>query len=226
MIKGGLPIYLANMGKELNLMTNNLIITISRQYGSGGRDIGLALAQSLDVAFYDKELIKLAAKKSGINEKLFENADEMPSNSFLYSLSMGSRNLGGGFNYNDCLTNDKLFLLQSKVIRELADKEPCVIVGRCADYILREYPRVANIFIHASDEYRVRKVMGYENVDEAKARDIIRKTDKKRTSYYNYYSDVIWGNACSYHLSIDSSVLSKEDAVAAIRSFLDGFQKK
>ncbi|MEG1942455.1 MAG: cytidylate kinase-like family protein, partial [Angelakisella sp.] len=174
-------------------MTDNLIITISRQYGSNGRHIGMALAKELGIAFYDKELIKLAASQNGISEKMFEEADEMPSNSFLYSLSMGSRNFGTGFNYMDCLSNDKLFLMQSKVIRELADKGPCVIVGRCADYILRDHKNCINIFFHASSDFRVAHVMEELDLAEDAAKEMIRKVGKKRASYYNYYSDVEWG---------------------------------
>ena len=201
-------------------MTNNLVITISRQYGSNGRHIGMALAKELGLAFYDKELIKLAAQKNGISEKLFEEADEMPSNSFLYSLSMGSRNFGNGFNYNDILSNDRLFLMQSKVIRELAEKSPCVIVGRCADYILRDFPNCINIFLHASDEARIRHVMEQMDVDEQGAKELIKKVGKKRASYYNYYSDVEWGSAPSYHLSLDVSDLDEATAVQVLRAYL------
>lgn len=202
-------------------MTNNTIITISRQYGSNGRHIGMELAKQLGVPFYDKELIKLAATENGISEKMFEEADEMPSNSFLYSLSMGSRNYGTGFNYLDCLSNDKLFLMQSKVIRELADKGPCVIVGRCADYILREYPGCINIFIHAADDKRVAHVMSEMGADESSAKEMIRRMGKKRASYYNYYSDVEWGNASSYHLSLDVSDLGDQQAVKVLLAYLD-----
>ncbi|MEG0943813.1 MAG: cytidylate kinase-like family protein [Angelakisella sp.] len=201
-------------------MTNNLVITISRQYGSNGRHIGMALAKELGVAFYDKELIKLAATQNGISEKMFEEADEMPSNSFLYSLSMGSRNFGTGFNYMDCLSNDKLFLMQSKVIRELADKGPCVIVGRCADYILRDHENCINIFLHASPEFRIAHVMEELDISEEAAKDMIRRVGKKRASYYNYYSDVEWGHAASYHLSLDVTHLNEKSAVSLLKDYL------
>ncbi|MEG1687692.1 MAG: cytidylate kinase-like family protein [Angelakisella sp.] len=202
-------------------MADNLVVTISRQYGSNGRHIGMELAKELGIGFYDKELIKLAAKENGINEKMFEEADEMPSNSFLYSLSMGSRNFGGGFNYLDCLSNDKLFLMQSKVIRGLAEKGPCVIVGRCADYILREHSNCVNVFLHASDVCRIAHVMQELDIDEDAAKEMIRKVGKKRASYYNYYSDVEWGSASSYHLSLDVTNLSEAAAVRILRSYLD-----
>lgn len=201
-------------------MANNLVITISRQYGSNGRHIGMALAKELGIAFYDKELIKLAAAENGISEKMFEEADEMPSNSFLYSLSMGSRNFGTGFNYMDCLSNDKLFLMQSKVIRELAQKSSCVIVGRCADYILRDHENCVNLFLHASPEYRIAHVMEELDIGEDAAKEMIRKIGKKRASYYNYYSDVEWGDASSYHMALDVSDLSEYAAVRVLREYL------
>lgn len=201
-------------------MANNLVITISRQYGSNGRHIGMALAKELGIAFYDKELIKLAATQNGISEKMFEEADEMPSNSFLYSLSMGSRNIGMGFNYMDCLSNDKLFLMQSQVIRQLAEKSSCVIVGRCADYILRDYDNCVNVFCHASADFRIAHVMEELDVSQEAAKDMIRKVGKKRASYYNYYSDVEWGDASSYHVSLDVSDLSERDAVKILKEYL------
>lgn len=202
-------------------MTNNLIVTISRQYGSNGRHIGMELATQLGIKFYDKELIKLAASENGISERMFEEADEMPSNSFLYSLSMGARNYGAGFNYVDCLSNDKLFLMQSKVIRELADQSACVIVGRCADYILRDHPNCVNVFVHASDEARVAHVMEQMDIDEDAAKEMIRKIGKKRASYYNYYSDVEWGSAKSYHLSLDATRLTEQASAKVIMAYLD-----
>lgn len=201
-------------------MASNVVITISRQYGSNGRHIGMALAKELGFAFYDKELIKLAATQNGISEKMFEEADEMPSNSFLYSLSMGSRNIGMGFNYMDCLSNDKLFLMQSQVIRQLAEQGSCVIVGRCADYILRDCENCINVFFHASADFRIAHVMEDLDISEEAAKDMIRKMGKKRASYYNYYSDVEWGDASSYHVALDVSELSEQAAVKILKEYL------
>lgn len=206
-------------------MADNIVVTISRQYGSNGRHIGMILAKELGIEFYDKELIKLAAKQNGISEQLFEEADEMPSNSFLYSLSMGARNFGSGFNYVDCLSNDKLFLMQSKVIKELAEKSSCVIVGRCADYILREHPNCVSVFIHASDEFRLNHVMNERNVNESEAKELIRKVGKKRASYYNYYSDVEWGSATSYSLSLDVTNLTEHTAAGVIKNYIEAVKK-
>lgn len=203
-------------------MTTNLVITISRQFGSGGHEIGKELARIMNLEFYDKEVISLAAQQSGISKELFENADEMPSNSFLYSLAMGSHTLGvgGGIpQFDSLLTNDKLFILQSQVIRELADRQPCVIVGRCADYILREHPRCVNVFIHANAPYRQKRIEAAEGLSAAAALDRIKKIDKKRASYCNYYSDVPWGIATSYHLCLDSSQLTTLQAAEIIQAY-------
>ena len=202
----------------------NLIITISRQYGSGGREIGRMLAEELGLAFYDKELIALAAQKSGISKELFENADEMPSNSFLYSLSMGTHGIGtaGVPQFADILTNDKLFVLQSKVIRELADQNPCVIVGRCADYILRDRPRCVNVFFFAQESVREERICAEEGLSAAQAKEKIRKIDKRRASYYNYYSDMPWGVATSYHLSLDTTRLTSRQAAGVVKAYLQG----
>lgn len=202
-------------------MQEKYVITLSRQFGSNGRHIGMALAKALGIKFYDKEVIKLAAQKSGISEKMFEQADEMPSNSFLYTLSMGERSFGQNINYMDCLSNDKLFLMQSKVIRELADEGSCVIVGRCADYILRDKHRCYNFFIHASDEYRVEHVMQENNIGEKEAKELIKKIGKKRASYYNYYSDVEWGIARNYHLSLDVTNLTEDEAVTILKHYIE-----
>ena len=131
-------------------MEKHLVICIGRQFGSGGREIGLGLAKKLGIRFYDKEILKKAAEESGIVEELFEKADEKPTNSFLYSLSMGTHGQAMNFtNYNDYLTNDKLFLFQSNTIRDMAEKDSCVIIGRCADYILRGRKDMLSVFIHA-----------------------------------------------------------------------------
>ena len=202
-------------------MNQNLSFTISRQYGTGGHKIGMELAKSMGLAFYDKELIALAAQKSGISKELFESADEMPSNSFLYSLSMGTHTLapGGVSQFGELLTNDKLFVLQSKVIRELAEQSPCVIVGRCADYILRDWPRCVNVFIHADAAFREKQIQESDGLSPQAARDKIKKMDKKRASYCNYYSDVPWGIATSYHLCLDVTRLSTSAAAELIRLY-------
>ena len=149
------------------------IITVARQFGSGGRDIAKSLAQELGIKFYDKELISLAAKESGMNPEVFEKIDEQATNSLLYSLSMGLYNFGNGFSaVGDLPVNDKLYILQHKMIKRLAEEGPCVILGRCADYILKDYPNVISIFINADMEYRKNRAIKYHNVDKKRAEQI------------------------------------------------------
>ncbi|MCQ4023393.1 MULTISPECIES: AAA family ATPase [unclassified Ruminococcus] len=197
------------------------VITIGRQFGSGGRELGIALAKKLGIKYYDKELISLAAKESGYNPEIFENVDERATNSLLYSLSMGIYNLGNGYApMRDMPVNDQLYLLQHKIIRELA-AEPCVIVGRCADYILRNNKNLLRIFVYANLEDRVKNAVEIHNVPENKAESIIKKTDKTRANYYNFYSNQKWGSVENYDLCLNTSTISRESAVNMICSFID-----
>ena len=200
---------------------NNLVITIGRQFGSGGREIGKILAQRLNIAFYDRELINLASKESGICGEFFEKADEKTSGSLLKAFAMGFSMNGSLFQCNDYLSNESLFQIQSDVIREVASEKDCVIVGRCADYILRENPNCLSVFICGNMDDRIRRVMNYDKaLDEGKAEELIRKVDKSRSSYYNYYTDNTWGAAESYDLCINSSLYGAESTVEAIIAFL------
>lgn len=198
-------------------MKGNLVITIGRQCGSGGKKIGEMVAERLGVKCYDKELLTLAAKNSGLCEELFETHDEKPTSSFLYSLVMDTYSMGySNSAYMDMPLNHKIFLAQFDTIKKLADEESCVIVGRCADYALAEYPNVASIFITGNDEDRIRYLMELYKVEQAKAKDIMVKTDKKRASYYNYYSSKKWGDSRSYDLCINSSSVGIDGAVDMI----------
>lgn len=201
------------------------VITISREFGSGGREIAIDVAKALGVKFYDKELISLAAKQSGIDPALFERIDEQATNSLLYSLSMGLFTLGQtGFSPRDQISvNDQLYLLQHEIIKKLAE-EPCVIVGRCADYILRDRPNCINVFIHADLEYRIERAIKLYNLPEAKGEAIVRKTDKTRANYYQFYTENKWGLADNYHLSVNSSKLSKQKVVDIITNYVKVFQ--
>lgn len=170
------------------------VITISREYGSGGREIGERLAKELALPFYDKELIFMAAKESGLSEEFIKKTEQVKSTSFLYSLYMGAQQLP---------MSDQVFLVQSKIIRQVAEQGPCILVGRCADYVLRERKDLLNIFIHAPLEYRMRRVRDkYEKTGNLE--DLIRKKDKKRAAFYNYFSQNKWGDARHYHLAISS----------------------
>ncbi len=199
------------------------VITIGRQFGSGGKDIGRILAEKLNVKCYDKELLTIAAKESGLCREIFENHDEKPTSSFLYSLVMDTYSVSGYASapFLDMPLNHKVFLAQFETIKNLAEKESCIIVGRCADYALTEHPNCINVFIHADLDARVRHIMDTFGLTKEKAADTIRKTDKKRASYYNYYSSKKWGDARSYHLTLDSSQLGYEGCSEMILNYMD-----
>ena len=203
-------------------MNENFVINLGRQLGSGGKEIGEKLAESLHIAFYDKELINLASKESGLCKEFFEKADEKASQTLLGGL-FGTRFpfiTEGAYPYNSYLSNDSLFKIQSDVIRQLAEKQSCLFVGRCADYILRDHPRCANVFISASTEARIARLTKLHNISEEKAEELIEKADKRRSSYYNYYSYKTWGAASTYHLCIDSSVLGIDETVEYVKQFV------
>lgn len=203
-------------------MSSKYTITIGRQFGSGGREIGEALAKELGIRCFDKELISLAAKESGISPEVFENVDEQAANSLLYSLSVGLYSFGNNFNSTGGLPiNDELYLLQHRLIRELANESPCVFIGRCADYILRNRTDVINIFIYADMDYRAERVKTIKKIDEPKLEQIIRKTDKSRSNYYNFYSGQKWGAAENYDLCINRTNMTTDQVVALIRNYLD-----
>ncbi|MGN0441840.1 MAG: AAA family ATPase [Acutalibacteraceae bacterium] len=197
------------------------IITIGRQFGSGGRELGKAVADKLGIKYYDKELISLAAKESGYNPEIFENVDERATNSLLYSLSMGIYNLGNGYApMRDMPVNDQLYLLQHKIIRELA-AEPCVIVGRCADYILRNNKNLLRIFVYAHLKDRVQNAIKIHKVPENKAESTVKKTDKTRANYYNFYSNQKWGAVENYDLCLNTSTISRENAIKIVCNIVD-----
>ena len=196
------------------------IITIGREYGSGGRQIGQEVAKYFGIKCYDKELLEHAANESGICKELFENHDERPTNSFLYSLVMDTYSLGyTNSAYMDMPINHKIFLAQFDTIKKLADEESCVIVGRCADYALADYPNVVSVFICADEEVKIQELMKRHNITRDKAKDVMIKTDKQRSGYYNYYSSKRWGSSKSYNLCINSSVVGIDGAVEIIKEF-------
>ena len=200
----------------------NLVITIGRQYGSAGYEIGKKLASDLGVKLYDKEMLKRAAKETGLCEELFETHDEKPTNSFLYSLVMDTYSLGfSSGSYADMPINHKVFLAQFDTIKKIAEEESCVMVGRCADYALEDYENVINIFIYADLDQRIRRVAREFNISDTKAKDIIVKTDKKRASYYNYYTNKEWGEAKGYDLCINSAKLGIDGTVELIKQYIE-----
>lgn len=198
------------------------IITITRQYGSGGHDIGKALADRLNIPFYDKELISLAAKESGVCPQIFENVDERATNSLLYSLSVGLYNYGNGFSsMGDLPVNDRLYILQHKIIKELAEKGPMVVVGRCADYVLKDNSNAVKIFIYADIDSRIKRAVERNDIDPARAKQAVLKADKNRANYYSFYSGKKWGVADNYDLCINSTHISTEQAVDIIIDYMN-----
>lgn len=191
------------------------IITISREYGSGGKEIGKKLAAALEIPYYDREIITQAAKESGASEQLFEENDEKgATTSFIFSLSVLRDTVSGNFPLSD-----RLFIAQSQVIHSMAEKGPCVIVGRCADFILKEYDNVINIFIHAPMEDRVRRASEEYGVDKDKAANEVVKVDKRRAAYYDYYSFLKWGQGNHYDICVNSSI-GIDNTVELIKGYI------
>lgn len=203
-------------------MSENLVIAIGRQCGSSGKVIGEKVAAALGIKCYDKELLALAAKNSGLCEELFQSHDEKPTNSFLYSLVMDTYNVGlTSSGYMDMPINHKIFLAQFDTIKKLAEEESCVIVGRCADYALADDPNLVSVFITADDKEKIQSLKELYQIDEAKAKEVMVKTDKKRSSYYNYYSNKKWGDVRSYDLCINRSPIGVDGAVDMILKYIE-----
>ena len=205
----------------------NHIYTIGREFGSGGYEVGRMLAERLGIKLYDKELLAQAAKSSGFCKEIFENHDEKPTSSFLYSLVMDTYS-GGSYSsapFLDMPLNHKVFLAQFDTIKKIAEQESCVIVGRCADYALADNPYCLNIFVHAEMEDRISWISKRKDLTESKARDLIQKTDKQRASYYNYYTCKKWGDSRSYDLCLNTSKISKEACVDMILEFRNRMNK-
>ena len=199
----------------------NKIYTIGREFGSGGREVGEKLAAKLGIKLYDKELLQQAAKDSGFCEEIFENHDEKPTNSFLYSLVMDTYSLGYSNSYVDMPINHKVFLAQFDTIKKLAERESCVIVGRCADYALEDNPFAVSVWIKADLDVRIQRIKKLYDLSDNKAADMIQKTDKRRASYYNYYSSKKWGEAKSYDLCLDSGQLGIDGSIDLILKYIE-----
>ncbi|MDE7436232.1 MAG: cytidylate kinase-like family protein [Lachnospiraceae bacterium] len=201
---------------------NKLVVTIGREFGSGGREIGQKLADKLGIEFYDKKLLQMAAKESGFCEEIFERQDEKPTNSFLYSLVMDSYSLNrySTAPFLDMPLNQKVFLAQFETIKKLATKDSCVIVGRCADYALADKANCISVFLHADLEFRMKRIAQELDVTENKAGDLIMKKDKQRASYYNYYTSKKWGDARTYDLTLDSGKLGIDGCVTLLEEYI------
>lgn len=201
-------------------MKTKIRIAIGRQFGSGGYEVGHRLAELLEISFYDKELLVIAAKESGLNKAFFEKADERSTHGLSYAFSLGLPYMGMFTPYTDILSNDGLFKLQSDTIRNVANKQSCVLVGRCADYILRDDPNCLSVFIHSPLENRTERTMERYKLSREEAEELNSKTDKQRAAYYNYYTNKKWGSALSYHLSIDVSILGIEGTALFIKELI------
>lgn len=205
-------------------MLENVVVTICRQFCSGGKEVGTKLAKKLNCECYDKKLISLAAKESGFKEIFFEQADEKATNSFLYSIAMSthSNTTGLFFQNNDFLTNDKLFSIQSDVIKKISKDKSCVIVGRCSDYILRERQNLVKVYLIADTDFRIKRLLQTnKDVDLKHAEGLLHKTDKKRAHYYSYYTGKEWDNASNYDLVINTSKVGTDGAVNLILSYIN-----
>lgn len=199
--------------------TEPFIINIGRSLGSGGRAIGHILAKEFDIAYYDREILNLAAKESGFCPEVFERSDE--KNRFLRTLGNIIPFFGGGSTYyNNELSNENLFRLQSEAIRKAAADHSCIFIGRCADYVLRDFPRCVNVFITADMADRISSVVKRNGCTENEARFIIERGDKERADFYNFYSSGTWGAASTYHLCINSSVLGIDRTAEYIKQFI------
>ncbi len=207
-------------------MTEGIIITVSREAYCGGDELAKSLADKLGFKFYDRELISLASEKSGIHEEHFESIEKKPTNSILYSVVMGMYTSRGAYvRLDDVLTDDKIYKIQADIIREMAEQGNCVFVGRCSDYILRNNPKCVNIFLHGNEKDRINRVVKEQNVSENEASKIVSRADKKRRSYYNYYTNREWGEVSNYDLTINLSSVSEDKAVDVVIGFLESLNK-
>ena len=197
-------------------MSGKLVITIERQYGSGGRDVGHRVAELMGAKCYDQDLIVMAAKRSGISEEALARADEEASSSLLYTLAMGASMIYTNTTPMAVPINDALFIAQSEIIRELSESENCVIVGRCADYILRDHDKLVKVFVQGEMPERVARIMARAGITEGEAKDRIAKKDKKRASYYNYYTGGKWGKPDNYNLIVSTSKIGVDGAAKLI----------
>ena len=199
-------------------MSKKVVVTIARQYGSGGREIGEKIAKILGVPLIDKELIKDAAASGQLNEDVIRSADESAANSLLYTLAMGSNVLGTTIHFGYKMPiNDKLFILQSDAIKEYASKGSCVIIGRCADYVLRDEENVLRLFIYGDLDHRIARVRErHPEIKSTQVIDVINKTDKRRSTYYNFYTGNKWGKYDNYDIAINSSTHGVEGTAQLI----------
>lgn len=200
---------------------NNFVITLGRQLGSGGKLIAEKLADLLNIPVYDKKLLEVAARESGLDTTVFEGADERESDSFfggVFSIHGSISNIFSGT--GSCMESDRLFLIQSEAIQRIAEKESCIIIGRCAEYVLRDHPNMLSIYITADSHDRITRIAKNELVSDERAKELMERGDKKRRSYHDYYATTHWGDAQSYDLCINSSRLGIDGTVDFLHKFI------
>jgi cytidylate kinase len=203
-------------------MSKNILITIARQVGSGGREVGELVAKNLGIDYHDKSLINMAAEKSGLSPEVLHNTDEKATPSFLYSIAMGGMGMvpfTHGMPY-DTPINDRLFVLQSGIIEELAKSHSCVFIGRCADFVLRDFDNVLRVFVYADIEKRAETIAKRNDISISEAKNLATKLDKKRSSYYGYYTSKKWGRSENYDLMIDTTKIGVSGAAKIIEEYV------
>ena len=201
-------------------MAQNIAITIGRQYGSGGKEIGLRVGELLGIKVYDKELLTMAAEKKGINPDYLRRVDEKAASSLLYTLAMGSSAYSARHLGVDVPINDQLFITQTEIIKEITEKESAIFIGRCADYVLSEKPNLVKVFITAPFDVRVKNIMNRHGLTESRAKDLVVKTDKRRSNYYSYYTGEKWGKSDKYDLVISTDKVGTSGAAEMIANYL------
>lgn len=200
----------------------NKVITVTRQFGSGGREIGRKLAEAYDIPFYDNEIISRAAKETGFAEAAFERAEDKATNSLLYSIAMGMNVFSNQeIGFSGLSLDDRIFLAQSKVIRNVAAEGPCVIVGKCADYILKDHDNMVKLFISATLDFRIRRAIEVEGISQESAAETVLKKDKSRANYYKYHSGERWDNVLNYDMAIRSDLSGIDGTVDCLKAYLD-----
>lgn len=188
------------------------VITIGREFGSGGKEIAQKLAERLGIKYYDKDLVTLAAKKRGISEEVVADAEEnIPSIWDTNAVGLP-------------IFQDRLYQIQSNIILDIAQQEaPCIIVGRCADYVLRDCPNILNVFIHADKEFRIRRIMDIQSLAYPEAKSLVKKTDKTRRAYYQFYTDRKWGTGTDYDILLSSSTLGVDTCVDILYASIQAY---
>ena len=198
-----------------------LVVTIGREYGSGGYDIGKKLAEKMNIAFFDKEILTRAAKESGISKGILENHDEKTGSNYLFALADGVSYSAesAGFGLGMPL-NHRVFLAQFDAITKIASEGPCVIVGRCGDYVLKERPNIIRFFLYADVEARIRRIMALEKITHIQAKDMVRRVDKQRQNYYNFFADGNWGQRRNYDLMLRTEGLTVDEAADLLAAYI------